>query len=232
LTIYNPTKQREDELYAYYIDEWIRLAHVDEWKAWTSYLLSHDDPQLWVNLDVDLSYLRQWLFNRIWPKRYTDLEDAFENFRRILQDFQNTFHEYSEKAEGLLWTRKFYQIEEWDEDKYERLSRRYIFHVKLIQDLILELTRAANYICDKIRQFIDPSFRLKEGLIIVESGPYMNMSWLTHRVEYRGDERSRIPYPGLEEFKRVRQQRDYCFGAGVSIEDPEFLEWYQSDDER
>ena len=180
---------------------------------------------LWVEVDDSLSSLREWIFSRIWPKRYIEIEDAFENFRRVLQDFQNTFHRYSEKTNDIYWTRKFYQIREWDEEKYESLSREYLFHVKLVEDLILELTRAANFICDKARQFIDPSFRLKEGSLVVESGPYMDTSWRTHRVEYRGEERVNIPYPGLEQFKKIRERRNISFGVGVDTKDPDFLEW-------
>jgi len=228
LSGYNPQKQEDEELYATYIETWLELAHVENWKGWSSYILGGDDPRLSVDVDKSLLNLREWIFSRIWPKRYPELEDAFENFRRVLQDFQNTFHKYSEESGDSLWTRKFYHIDEWNEKKYERLYREYVFHVKLVEDLLLELTRAANYICDKVRQVIDATFRLKEGILIVESGPYMYMSWRQHRVEYRGEERVTIPYPGLDQFKRHRVNRDYSFGLGVNIDDPDFDEWYSS----
>lgn len=228
LSGYDSQKQKDEELYASYVETWLELAHVENWKGWSFDILTNDLPQLRVYVDKDLSNLREWIFSRIWPKRYPELEDAFENFRRVLQDFQNTFHKYSEESGNTLWTRKFYHIDEWNEKKYERLSREYLFHVKLVEDLLLELTRAANYICDKVRQFIDPTFRLKEGIIIVESGPYMFMSWRQHRAEYRGKERVRIPYPGLDQFKRHRVNRDYSFGVGVNIDDPDFNDWYSS----
>jgi len=228
LATYDQQKQRDDELYAAYVEAWLKSAQIPEWKAWTSHILGGDDPKLWIDVDESLSSLREWIFARIWPRRYPELEDSFENFRRVLQDFQNTFHRYSQKAVDLYYTEKFYHIPEWDKESYEALSREFIFHVKLIEDLVLELTRAANFICDRVRQFIDRSFRLEEGLLVVQSGPYMDMSWRTHRVEYRGKERVRIPYPGLEEFKRIRKERDFCFGAGVDVKDPEFLGWYRN----
>lgn len=228
LSSYDPQKQKDEELYASYVDTWLELAHIDNWNAWSSHVLASDLPQLWVDVDKDLSNLRAWIFSRIWPQRYPKLEDAFENYRRVLQDFQNTFHKYSEQTEDMFYTKKFYQIDEWNKKKYERLSREYLFHVKLVEDLLLELTRAANYICDKVREFVDPTFRLKEGIIIVESGPYMDMSWHQHRVEYRGEEKIRIPYPGLDQFKRHRVNRDYSFGVGVNIDDPDFNEWYSN----
>ncbi len=222
---FDPQKQMDDEIYARYAENWIELAHLNEWKEWTSFIFGSGHPRLYVDMDNSLDRLKDWLFSRIWPKRYEELEDTFENFRRVLQDFRNTFHEHAEKAEDILYTRKFYQIDEWNEEKYERLGKKYEFHVDLVQDLMLELTRAANYVCDKIRRFIDPSFRLNEGALIVGSGPYMPFTWRQHRVEYRGDERIRIPYPGLDQFKKIRKDRDYCFGVGNNYEDPEFLKW-------
>jgi hypothetical protein len=59
-------------------------------------------------------------------------------------------------------------------------------------DLGLELTRAANYICDKVRQYIDPVFRLHEGVALLGS-------WNDPlRTEYQGDERISYPYTGLK----------------------------------
>ena len=225
LSSFDSQQQKDDEIYATYIEKWMELSHLDEWKGWSSHILGGGQPKLWKDVDKSLSELRDWLFSRIWPSRYTELENAFENFRRVLQDFQNVFHEYSEEASDIYYTRKFYQIREWDEEKYEKLGKIYEFHVDLVEDLMLELTRAANYICDKVRQYIDPIFRLEEGMVLVESGPYMDMSFRQHKVMYRGGERVNLPYPGLEEFKRIRNQRDYTFGVGSNPDDPEFLKW-------
>ena len=95
-----------------------------------------------------------------------------------------------------------------------------------IATLMLELTRAANYICDRVRQFIDPTFRLHEGRILVETGPTMDitspLSGITIQVlgpEYQGEERVLYPYPGLHQFKEDREKRDLHSGRGIS---PEF----------
>ncbi len=120
-----------------------------------------------------------------------------------------------------MWTEKFYHIDDWDPPLYKRLYRKFEFHVDLVEDLFLELTRAANYVCDRARQFIDPTFRLQEGLILAESGPYMNMTFRQHRLEYSGEERVLYPYPKLEQFKIDRKHRDLHFGEGFSTDEPE-----------
>ena len=67
------------------------------------------------------------------------------------------------------------------------------------------------------RQFIDPTFRLKEGVILVESGPTSSLSFELLRTRYHGNERTLRPYPGLERFKIIRKVRDVHFGTGVEV---------------
>lgn len=213
LEAYDPEEQRDRELYADYIDQWAARADLDEWRAWTSYLLSAGQPELRVEKNSDLLALREWLLTRIWPRRYSALEMAFENFRMVLSDLQETFREHAEKDGDLLFTRKFYKIDDWDEELYRRLFVEYEQHVDVVQDLTLELTRAANYVCDQARRFVDRSYRMQEGVLLVESGPGMDLKYRLYRPEYRGDQRSPMPYPGLEQFSKIRANRDVSFGG-------------------
>ena len=217
-------KQREDEIYSSYIETWIKLTDLDNWHAWSSNVLGSGQPSMSAEIDRNIRELRDYLFSRIWPNRYPALECAFENFRRVLQDFQNTFHEHYTETNSWLETEKFYKIDHWDKDLYAELGREYDFHVDLVMDLLLELTRAANYVCDKVREFILTAFRMQEGLILTESGPHMDLAFHTYRLEYKNEERIDIPYPGLEEFKKIRETRDMHFGIGVNASDAKFLQ--------
>lgn len=211
-------RQRDEELYAGYIDMWEKLAHVDDWTAWTSWLLSAGQPRLSAAVDDDLSRLRSWLVARIWPGRYPSLEAAFGNFGQVLQDLQERFRSHLEKPGGSreLWTRKFYQIDDWDPERYARLSKRYDFHVDLVCDLALELTRAGNLLCDRIREVLMPSYRVAQGRLIVQSGPNEDFMWQEFVTLYSADEMKRVhPYPGLDGFMSEREARDRHFGSGV-----------------
>lgn len=84
----------------------------------------------------------------------------------------------------------------------------------LVQDLALELTRAANYVCDAIRAHLVPTFRLKEGVLLIQGGPYSGLTYKTYRTEYQKAERTARPYPGLDAFLTVRLTRDFGFGGG------------------
>lgn len=222
---YDPQKQHDDEIYASYIEGWEKLANLEHWTGWTSWILSAGQPQLPLEVDTEINKLRTWLLSRIWPKRYEELEASFENFRCVLHDFHETFYKHAQPwGKDALTTHKFYRIKEWNPERYRQLTREYNFHVDLVQDLMLELTRAANYTCDMVRRFIFPSYRLSEGVLLVESGMYMDMSYVTHRSEYRAAERVLYPYPGLKQFLVDRKNRDLSFGVGIDTNDSEFIE--------
>jgi len=46
LEIFDNAKQKDDELYASYIEQWIELSCLDGWENWTSYIFYSDDPSL------------------------------------------------------------------------------------------------------------------------------------------------------------------------------------------
>ena len=216
---FDAAKQFDDEQYAGMIDTWQRLAHVDDWHEWTSYVLGGGQPNIRTEVFRDLEELRTWLLKRVWPRRYPALESAFENFRRILQDFHERFRMHAEAVgtnNEWLMTRKFYNINEWDEERYARLAKEYDFHVDLVEDLQLELTRAANLIADRVRQHLTLSYRLAKGHLLVEYGPTEKFSFHQVVVQYQPEERERqFPYPGLQAFLAERAQRDLHFGEAT-----------------
>ncbi len=46
---------------------------------------------------------------------------------------------------------------------------------RTVSDLMLELTRAANLVCDEVRRHIAHNFRLVEGNVIVQRWPDMEL---------------------------------------------------------
>lgn len=195
--------QRRDDLaiYADYVEEWGRRVGIDDWSKWTYGLMS-PPPQVTKVKFAELEEAARWLFGRVWPKTQPDLEHAFDNFRHVLADLIRVFDEHKEERWGDTFvTRSFYKIPEWDKEKYDRLSGEHSRHVDLLDDLVLELTRAANRICDEVRLVLDSDYRRAEGLLLAKSGPYgFDFSNQLHRAEY-GDELGRTEYPGLKAFK-------------------------------
>jgi hypothetical protein len=63
-----------------------------------------------------------------------------------------------------------------------------------------------------MRRHVYRGFRIKEGLLVVQTGTWMDGVDRTVRVAYRPEERVGFPYPGLEKFMTVRCERDFSYG--------------------
>jgi hypothetical protein len=205
LSTYDLGKQKDDETYADYVDYWTQAAHLNDWADWSSFINS-SEPRLNSEIDEFLSILRNWLSARIWPGRYIKLENAFKNFSAILGDFLDVFHKYSYlpwPSSEFCWTRKFYKDDLSYGEEYRRMSREYDRHVALVGDLMLELTRAANLLCDEIRTTLNSSYRLKEGRVLI----YIGMDNLAP-IQYSADEiASSTRYPGLDIYRVICSTR-------------------------
>lgn len=214
LDVGDPQQQRDDLTYAGDVDGWAARADLAGWPVWSYALLSNGQPRMAADRAERLEQLKAWLFGRVWPGRYPELEAALHNFRRVLEDLLNTFRLGAEpNAGGKLLSTRSYSPAEWlEQAEFDAGLARHEKHVYLVMDLTAELTRAANHVCDQVRRFVSPTFRLKEGLVLMTGGPFSNGSDRTFRLQYRGEERVNAPYPGLARFVSERARRDFCFG--------------------
>ncbi len=218
-------KQKDEEIYATYVDKVADMADFENWKNWTSDIFGNGQPQIPVERFDKLASLNEYLLSRTWPKRYDKLERAFINFRVVLNDFLTVFSKYREKIGTddypIYNTEKIYKrLSNYDESAYQRLSDKFDFHVDLVQDLGCELTRSANYLCDQIRKYLSSSFRMEEGVLLIITGPDMSFKYTTIRLEFASNKFDEIKYPGLKQFMETRHERGHHFGKGVS---PDYL---------
>jgi hypothetical protein len=212
---YDADRQRDEELYVAFLEQFEDLAGFANWRAWTSYMLSAGQPGMLKETHHNLHELNKWLLSRSWPKRYPELELTFENFRRVLNDTLSLFDKHAVGfGNDQLITEKFYRSAWGSPALEDKLVKEFEAHCYLVEDLVVELTRAGNYICDMVRKFLISSYRLHKGLLLITSGPHADLSLHTHREEYRPDERGEYPYLGLEKFRtEQRFERDLYFGV-------------------
>ena len=212
---FDEAQQLDDETYMAIAQMWAELAGLDDWDNFTYLVIAGDSPTVKAERWPRLESLHDWLFKRVYPDRYVELNNAFENFRRVLHDFIRVFSDHMatpEDGEKYVQTRKFYKIDAWNEELYAKLVNQYDEHLNLLSDFAVELTRAANYICDLMRKHVYRGFRIKEGLLVAQTGTWMDGVDRTVRVAYKPEERTGFPYPGREKFMTVRCQRDFFYG--------------------
>jgi hypothetical protein len=212
--LFNDKKKiKDDELYATYIDDFIKATDLHNWINWTSWMFGQSESFQKERYEA-LRELSNYIVSRIWPGRYPKLECAFTNFKNVLNSLILVFDRTLEESGNSYKIERFYRHYR-DQKVYEGMLKKYEYHVALVEDLLLELTRAANYICEHIREFIFEGFRLKEGVILITRGDMVS-GYTSLRVEYRGDERIDMPYPGLKEFMTLRNSRDLHIGEGIN----------------
>ena len=216
-------KIRDDELYVTYIEKFIELTDLNEWTNWTSFVFGSSEFFPKEQFD-SLVKVPNYIISRIWPKRYKLLESSLINFKNVLNDIFRVYYEYPNENSNGYYTRKFYRdyqrerfshnVDAYSHQIENKALEDYNFHISLIEDLMLELTRALNYICDYIRAYIFEGFRIEEGVILIMRGDFFSTK--SYRVEYRDTQRIELPYQGLRNFMKDRTTRDLCFGEGIN----------------
>lgn len=217
-------KNKDDVAYASYLDEIFKLLDLENYNKWTSSLVSHGQPSI-INLQLEaIQKIPSYVVSRFWPKRYEELENAIYNLKNVLNDLLKVFNKHAEHPVSIeadfynVNTKKFYKIEDWDPTRYDRLLREFDFHVDLVQDLTLELTRAVNLVIEKVRKYVTPKFREEEGKVLITSGPDYELRFKTYKVEYTHvNLENPFPYNGLKSFMTERDNRDLHVGSGFNI---------------
>ena len=204
------------------VTPWSEMIDINNWNSWTYGLLSSGQPTLSSEKLEQLNKTIKYLMGRIWDENFAEVNKAFINFLSVLQDLYLSFTQRASEEFGTMVFQKFYK----NASDYEQAHKQYEFEVYLIEDLVIELTRAANYICDQVRKYIEPEFMIKNGYLLITSGPNINLQEETTKVTY--NETDIDLYPGRDSFLTIRKERNYHMGVGTSIEDPVFLDWYNS----
>jgi len=212
------------EILSTLMTEWSLNLDIQHMSEWTT-CLTYGTPYLPKEMYDRLDQLTRWILSRTWGTNQEAYIDGLYRFRLILSDLLLFYMKYSEYdgSKGYIIVKK-YNNPNLKESDVNRFVMEYEFVCYLVIDLVAELCRATNYLLDLFRTEIDPMFLLNIGHIYITTGPHMDGKDLYYVVLYK--ERDRIPYENLDKFKTDRKNRDVCFGIGVGIDDPEFLEWY------
>lgn len=163
----------------------------------------------------DLYGLIHWLQSRIYPSGLPGLRASIETIGLVTRDLLLTFDEHasqvdqSDPMDPLLEVDRWYKSHGWNE-RYHEEAEAYDAHVKLLTDLALELTRAVNWFSDEVRASIDATYRLDDGLVQVEGGPYGDGDTLVMLPVYSASERRAQPRPyiDLATYRQERYSRD------------------------
>ena len=192
------------ERYAQIIDEWAARVGLGQWLRWSGDITNPLAPRIAAESLDDLTNTGIWMRGVIWPRTLTSLERSFSNFQEVLGDFVTEFNREADFMGGN--TSRVSALTHRPNGVFlpPEIKRREHEHADLVVDLMFELTRAASYVCTEVRKYVDAQFHLTEGALMMvvwtDSENYVN-------PEYSEEELA-ILYPGLDEFRTLRDSRD------------------------
>ncbi|GAB3598954.1 hypothetical protein GCM10027446_30270 [Angustibacter peucedani] len=156
--------------------------------------------------------LLHWLQVRTHPPGNSEMQRVFLTLFDVLADWVRTLEKHLDSTQdhSLLQIERWYRAGGFNPKYHEDLAA-YRVYTSLVQDLTLELTRVVNWYCDEVRAAFDSGFRLIEGEVSVEGGPYSNgdTAVLVPRYSLKDLEQQPTPYVDLETFKQLRYSRDH-----------------------
>lgn len=155
------------------------------------------------------------------------------DFRKDIEQNGN-YKKTIEESHGQIEVREYYQTDDikWlvNKNKWKNLksigiiektikkddkeTKEICYYISSLSPDIELFSKAANYICDNVRKVVNATFRLDEGKLLVTYGPCSEFDYKIICPEYKDDEKISKPYPGLEVFKYIRENRDIYFGYG------------------
>ncbi len=197
------------------LEEKLRL---DGWDARFGLLIRYPH-RIRMSVIDELFDLTHWLQARILP---ASLPASFAQIMSALQGVlvdllvQLRLHLHPEMT--LPDGDTLMKIDAWHKHKgrgfnprYQQEAEDHQRYVDLIIDLTFELTRLANWFADEVRTHSNPTYRLEEGAVQIEGGPFEDGDTRVFRPEFSAGERSAPsgPYVGLHDFRRRRYARDF-----------------------
>lgn len=138
----------------------------------------------------------------------------------MASDFVVVFNEHAEHVGESIRIPQFYRIREFNPQRYQRLTQEWQFHVDLVADLALEMTRAVNLVLSRCREAWGALFMAPLGYVSFYGPSDVNFVKTTYLPTYSPKQAAEpIPYGDLDHFKRTRHERAEYFAAEVDDAD-------------
>jgi hypothetical protein len=103
-----------------------------------------------------------------------------------------TFVQHCELKNDGLFEVKFYRIPEWNPSEYKRLSKEYDAWHDKCEQLVIEATKAANWLADVVRRDVNPLFYATKGKFFIIMGPYDMLEFRSMFFEYTEEEKKEM----------------------------------------
>lgn len=211
---YEPVKGNDadlfEQLYLPTFDHIFEMLDVNHFQEWTYSCGIGGSTILSASIYERLDQISNYIKSRPKHSQYSSWDALMHNLGLLVSDFQMVFSQHEERLdEKRYWVERFYKRNP-NNPHYERDLEAYNQYVYLVSDLLFELARLCNLILGRIRQLY-PVYKQELGLLHIDN------NYSSPDLIYSEEEISDAPYPGLDEFIRVRLSRETHYGTNPNI---------------
>ena len=180
-----------DIIYAHLIDLAVEGCSFRTWEKWMSALYSPSHKIKEDIYDKALDYTLK-MYKAIWPGTLSELEAAMKLFSTTMNTMLNFYMKNAERKEDYFKEDRSYK-EQWHSEKiFRELSDRRERWERYLEELIIEVVKATNWLADLVRRDINPLFMGTDGKFSLIWGPDDNLSFHTIVPEYSTDEKRQL----------------------------------------
>jgi len=200
-------KVAQQVVYSNLIDAAVEDCRLKNWEGWTSWALA---PVARWDKDAPhrLFKFRQKILAAAFPGILPELERALQTLSIAMLQAINTFIEHcDEDREGNLRAILFYK-EGRNGEKRSQLLSLFEEWQDQCNDFVIEATKAANWVAEVVRKYINPLFFAIKGKFLVTYGPTMpDMRFETRLFEYTKEEKKQMPKSLLSKVKKIEDKK-------------------------
>jgi hypothetical protein len=136
---------------------------------WLGFMGSNEYPRFEKKFAGVLFDFPTWIVRQFWPNSIPEIESSVMNLAQALDDYTHFFVKYSspEAFPEFYTITKFYQSSEWNEERYERQSKKWEGVIAEAGERALEIAKALNLLVKIVRAKVVMDYRTEEGWFVV-----------------------------------------------------------------
>lgn len=185
------------------------LIDMPQYPYWTYNWAMSGTPKIDETRYEQLVELREFLLRLSYNAGYGQYDNLLKNLNQMMSDYIYVCDIHLQSVgENLYTVEKFYKAIPDNPNYHEQLSE-YKEYLWLLSDMTLEMTRLLNLLLERIRAN-KPDFMIDDGVLVISS---INREY----TEYLSSEKADSPYPGLEDFVKIRASRNYFYSKTTSL---------------
>lgn len=196
--------KRNDVIEKYYIpffENAFQKLDLENYSVWSSYISIQGTLLISNKQYENLHAVRDMMNRAVEHEGQEMLDGLIKNLGLVIEDLIYVMDSHLVmRGDDQLTFKRFYKYP-YPNPHYDENLDKYMKIVRLISDLTFEMTRVLNLILDIIREH-KIGFMVEVGSLFIDESRGRSF-------KYRKDEISKSPYPGLQEFLKVRSLRDF-----------------------